>query len=64
MSNPHLQAQGSPLQDKEFENTIRPTSIDDFSGQGELIENLSIFIQAANQRHEALDHILFHGPPV
>lgn len=63
MSNPHLQAQGSPLQDKEFENTIRPTSIDDFSGQGELIENLSIFIQAANQRHEALDHILFHGPP-
>ena len=63
MSNPHLQAQGSPLQDKEFENTIRPSSIDEFSGQGELIENLSIFIQAANQRNEALDHILFHGPP-
>ncbi|MBP6625242.1 MAG: Holliday junction branch migration DNA helicase RuvB [Chitinophagaceae bacterium] len=63
MSNPHLQAEGSNIQDKEFENSIRPSTILDFSGQGELIENISIFIQAANQRNEALDHILFHGPP-
>jgi len=49
--------------DKEFENTIRPREIDDFSGQPQLIENLQIFIKAAKLRGEALDHILFHGPP-
>lgn len=52
----------SPVE-REFENTIRPQSIEDFSGQPQLIENLKIFIQAANQREEALDHTLFHGPP-
>lgn len=49
--------------EKEFENTIRPREIDDFSGQPQLIENLVIFIKAAKLRGEALDHILFHGPP-
>ncbi|MEY2902612.1 MAG: Holliday junction branch migration helicase RuvB [Bacteroidota bacterium] len=49
--------------DKEFENTIRPKEIDEFSGQPQLIENLTIFIKAAKLRGEALDHILFHGPP-
>lgn len=49
--------------DKEFENSIRPAAIDDFSGQAQLIENLVIFIKAAKLRGEALDHILFHGPP-
>jgi holliday junction DNA helicase RuvB len=49
--------------DKEFENTIRPSHIDDFSGQPQIIENLQIFIKAAKQRGEALDHVLFHGPP-
>lgn len=49
--------------DKEYENSIRPQSIDDFTGQPQLIENLMIFIKAANLRGEALDHILFHGPP-
>jgi len=49
--------------DKEFENTIRPREIDDFSGQPQLIVNLQIFIKAAKLRGEALDHILFHGPP-
>ena len=47
----------------DYENSIRPASMNEFSGQNELIENLSIFIQAANQRGEALDHVLFHGPP-
>src|SRR6478752_5793418 len=50
-------------QDKEYENSIRPQSIEDFSGQPQLIENLRIFIKAANMRGEALDHVLFHGPP-
>jgi Holliday junction DNA helicase RuvB len=49
--------------DKEFENSIRPKEIDDFSGQPQLIENLVIFIKAAKMRGEALDHVLFHGPP-
>ncbi len=49
--------------DKEFENNIRPAVIEEFSGQSQIIENLRIFIKAAKQRSEALDHILFHGPP-
>lgn len=49
--------------DKEFENSIRPSSMADFSGQPQLIENLQIFIKAANMRGEHLDHVLFHGPP-
>lgn len=49
--------------EREFENNIRPAAIDEFSGQAQIIENLRIFIKAARQREEALDHILFHGPP-
>ncbi|HUM96429.1 MAG TPA: Holliday junction branch migration DNA helicase RuvB [Chitinophagaceae bacterium] len=49
--------------DIAFENTIRPSVIDDFSGQAQIIENLRIFIKAAKIRGEALDHVLFHGPP-
>src|SRR5579862_5764857 len=64
MSNPNLQ-NDIPVTaaDKEFENSIRPAAIDDFSGQPQLIENLVIFIKAAKIRGEALDHVLFHGPP-
>jgi Holliday junction DNA helicase RuvB len=50
-------------QEKEFENSIRPQTIAEFSGQPKIIENLRIFIKAANMRGEALDHVLFHGPP-
>jgi Holliday junction DNA helicase RuvB len=50
-------------QEKEYENSVRPQSIEDFAGQPQLIENLRIFIKAANLRGEALDHVLFHGPP-
>src|SRR5579863_6351932 len=49
--------------EKEFENNIRPKEIVDFAGQSQIINNLKIFIQAAKMRGEALDHILFHGPP-
>jgi Holliday junction DNA helicase RuvB len=65
MSNPNLDTTNQNLnpQDREFENSIRPTEIDAFSGQPQLIENISIFIKAAKLRGEALDHILFHGPP-
>lgn len=65
MSNPNLNRDTTKLSssDKEFENSIRPTEIDDFTGQPQLIENLIIFIKAAKLRGEALDHTLFHGPP-
>lgn len=65
MQNPNLNKEKEILSpsDKEFENNIRPAAIDEFSGQAQIIENLRIFIKAARQREEALDHILFHGPP-
>lgn len=65
MGNPNLNSKKEQLQaaDKEFENNIRPAVIDDFSGQSQIIENLSIFIKASRMRGEPLDHILFHGPP-
>ena len=65
MSNPNLHTEKSELNatEKEYENSIRPKEIDEFSGQPQLIENLVIFIKAAKMRGEALDHILFHGPP-
>src|SRR5690242_16200658 len=49
--------------DREFENNIRPREMEEFAGQDQLIENLKVFIRAATLRGEALDHILFHGPP-
>ncbi len=65
MANPNLNSDAEFLNpaDKEFENTIRPSVINDFSGQPQIIENITIFIRAAKMRGEALDHILFHGPP-
>ena len=47
----------------EVERKLRPLSFDDFTGQDQVLENLQIFVQAANLRTEALDHTLFHGPP-
>ena len=47
----------------DLEKKLRPLSFDDFTGQEQVLENLKIFVQAANQRGEALDHTLFHGPP-
>ena len=47
----------------EIEKVLRPLSFDDFTGQGPIVENLKIFVSAASQRGEALDHVLLHGPP-
>ena len=49
--------------ERELEINLRPSSFEDFQGQDHVIENLKVFVQAANQRGEALDHTLFHGPP-
>ena len=47
----------------DLEKKLRPLTFDDFTGQEQVLENLKIFVEAANQRSEALDHTLFHGPP-
>ncbi len=53
-----------PLQeDRDFETTLRPVTFNEFVGQQKVIENLKIYIQAARQRQEALDHVLLYGPP-
>ncbi|MDI9357811.1 MAG: Holliday junction branch migration DNA helicase RuvB [Phycisphaerales bacterium] len=49
--------------DKEFENCIRPSAVLEFQGQQGVIDNLLVYIRAAKMRGDALDHILFHGPP-
>ena len=48
---------------EDVDRALRPLSFDDFAGQKATIDNLKVFVQAANQREEALDHTLFHGPP-
>ena len=49
--------------EKEFERELRPQSFGDFTGQKQILENLEVFVKAALQRGEALDHVLLHGPP-
>jgi Holliday junction DNA helicase RuvB len=50
-------------EEQDIEKKLRPLSFDDFAGQDQVLENLKVFVAAANQRSEALDHTLFHGPP-
>ena len=50
-------------QELDVEKKLRPLSFNDFTGQDQAIENLQVFVEAANRRGEALDHTLFHGPP-
>ena len=50
-------------QELDIERALRPLSFDDFTGQEAVLENLKVFVKAANMRKEALDHTLFHGPP-
>jgi Holliday junction DNA helicase RuvB len=49
--------------EKEAERALRPILFEDFSGQESVVDNLRVFVQAAKQRQEALDHVLLHGPP-
>jgi Holliday junction DNA helicase RuvB len=51
------------LTDREFEKQLRPLSFSDFKGQKQVLENLIVFVTAAKQRGESLDHVLLHGPP-
>lgn len=58
--NPHA---ASALKENNYEGAIRPKEFSEFSGQDKNLENLKIFVKAALLRGEALDHVLFHGPP-
>ena len=49
--------------DKNIDKTLRPSALEEFSGQKKIVENLKVFIQAAKMRGESLDHVLLHGPP-
>ncbi len=49
--------------DKDIERALRPEEFESFAGQPQIIENLKIFVQAAKEREESLDHVLLHGPP-
>ncbi len=49
--------------DQELERVLRPRAFDDFTGQRQVLDNLQVFVAAAKQRGEALDHVLLHGPP-
>ena len=49
--------------DVEIEQVLRPKLFTDFEGQDQIVDNLKVFIEAAKQREDALDHVLLHGPP-
>jgi holliday junction DNA helicase RuvB len=65
MDNDVLDPSGDRLrpEEMEFERKLRPQSFGDFAGQRKVLDNLEVFVAAANQRGEALDHVLLHGPP-
>lgn len=63
--NPHLNPDPAQVSvaEKEIEKTLRPADFKEFTGQEKVVENLKIFVQAAQKRGESLDHVLLHGPP-
>ena len=63
MDDINIHDMGKRNAEKEFENALRPLRFDDFTGQPKVIENLSVFVEAAKYRGEPLDHTLLHGPP-
>jgi len=62
--NPNLDPETENLSpaEREFEKMLRPSDFIDFVGQQQVVDNLKVFVQAAKQRGEALDHVLLHGP--
>ncbi|AKD57919.1 Holliday junction branch migration DNA helicase RuvB [Spirosoma radiotolerans] len=65
MRNDFLKGSGDGMTttDKEIERALRPLSFEDFTGQAKILDNLEVFVRAAMQRGDALDHVLLHGPP-
>ncbi|MBK9490197.1 MAG: Holliday junction branch migration DNA helicase RuvB [Haliscomenobacter sp.] len=65
MANPILDASGKEFstEEQQVERALRPKALEEFSGQPRIVDNLKVFITAAKQRGDALDHVLLHGPP-
>src|SRR6202451_4040553 len=63
--NENLDPDGERLSpaERDIEKVLRPQAFEDFTGQHKILTNLKVFVQAARQRGEALDHVLLHGPP-
>jgi len=61
--NINIRKDNISVTDKEFEKQLRPLNFSDFKGQKQVMENLVVFVTAAKQRGESLDHVLLHGPP-
>ena len=63
--NEHLDPERERLSpaERDIEKVLRPQAFGDFTGQHKILANLKVFVQAARQRGEALDHVLLHGPP-
>jgi len=57
------ETEGFNSSEREFEKALRPLSFSDFTGQQKIIDNIKVFVLAAKQRGEPLDHVLLHGPP-
>ena len=53
----------SSSSDNDYDKVLRPKKLTDFAGQSQVVDNLEVFVQAATQRGEPLDHVLLHGPP-
>jgi Holliday junction DNA helicase RuvB len=65
MREPHLEGNNEHMSsaERDIEKVLRPSDFGDFTGQDAAVENLRVFVKAAVQRGEALDHVLLHGPP-
>jgi holliday junction DNA helicase RuvB len=65
MREDYLRADNENLNptEREYEKALRPLSFEDFTGQPKVLDNIKVFVQAAKQRSEPLDHVLLHGPP-
>ena len=63
MREDYIKGDSLNTEEKEIERALRPLTFSDFTGQQKVVDNIKIFVQAAKQRQEPLDHVLLHGPP-
>ena len=63
MREDYLKGESQKPEEKEIEKALRPLSFSDFTGQQKVVDNIKVFVLAAKQRQESLDHVLLHGPP-
>lgn len=61
--NSELDSRSISAQEKDIERALRPSGFDSFAGQHQVVENLKVFVAAAKERSEPLDHVLLYGPP-